>query len=340
MAARAGVSRSTVSNVLNNPDVVRPALRERVLVAIDELGFVPDRRAREFSLGRNRVIGLMFIDIHEPLFVNVLDGLSAVAADHDYLITIAPPSGDVTDQQRFLETFESYRYAAVVLSPGRSISHLAEHIRRLQQRGTAVLRLGHEPDYPGISAARLDEAALGHTAARHLLEAGHRDLAIISSSAIRRSNERSEAFHATLAQAPGVRVVEVTTDDLTPAAGAAALTSVRTMQPATTAVFCVHDLLAYGCLDAARQAGLAVPDDLSVLGAEDLPASRLMNPELSSITAMGAEIGRAAASMLIDQLESDASGSTQDLLLQGDLVVRGSTSQPHPGRPRAGSGAT
>ncbi|MEQ7129093.1 LacI family DNA-binding transcriptional regulator [Actinopolymorpha sp. B11F2] len=326
VAARAGVSVGTVSNVINNPSAVRAPLRQRVLVAIDELGFVPDRRAREFSQGRNRVIGLMFIDVHDPLFVNFVDGLSTVAAKRDYLITLAPPSGDVADQQRFLQTFESYRYAAVVLSPGRSLIHLTDHIQRLQQRGTAVLRLGHKPDFPGISAVRMDEVKLGKLAAEHLLAAGHRDLAIVSAGgAIRRSKDRSKGFHSAVTRVSGARVVEVVADDLSPEAGATAYTRIRNTRPETTAAFCVHDLLAYGYMLAAQAAGLRIPEDLSIMGAEDLPASRLVNPQLTSITSPGTEMGEAAATMLINQLESGSASSTDDRLFEGQIMTRGST---------------
>ncbi|MFC7624589.1 LacI family DNA-binding transcriptional regulator [Microlunatus sp. GCM10028923] len=326
VAARAGVSVGTVSNVLNNPSVVRARLRDRVLAAIDELGFVPDRRAREFSLGRNRVIGLMFIDVHDPLFVNFVDGLSQVAAERDYLLTLAPPSGDVTNQQRFLQSFESYRYAAVVLSPGRNIDHLREQIQRLQQRGTAVLRLGHPPDLPGISAVRIDEVKLGRTAAEHLLATGHRDLAVVTApGVIRRSAGRSEGFRAAVAGAPGTRMTEAVAETLEADAGAEAYATIMADQPETSAVFCVHDRLAYGVLRAAQADGKRIPDDLSIIGAEDLPASGLVNPPLTSVTSPGVEMGRVAATMLITQVETDSDVATEDRLLEAELVVRGTT---------------
>ncbi|SNT45353.1 LacI family transcriptional regulator [Rhodococcoides kyotonense] len=325
VAAAAGVSVGTVSNVLNSPDKVAPATVDRVMAAIDELGFVRNDAARQLRAGRSRCIGLVVLDLGNPFFTDVARGAEASASERN-LMVLSGSTDDNPDRERlYLDTFDEQRVYGLLVSPvGENLSKL----ETLQSRGTPVVLVDRDGTGTSFSSVAVDDVAGGAMAVRHLCEQGRRRIAYVGGpSSLRQVADRLRGARAAAAEFDAT-VDVIGTPELSVLAGRAAAAGIADRAPKDRpdAIFCANDLLALGVLQSLVMLGRSVvPDDIAVIGYDDIDFAASAVVSLSSVRQPSRDIGRAAVDLL-DRAVADPAAPPQHVHFQPTLTVRASTS--------------
>lgn len=324
VARRAGVSPATVSRVYNQPEIVSPGTRERVLSAAAELQYVPHAIARGLATGRSGVVGLIVPDITNPYFGHIARGCADVLNSRQ--ITVALYNSDEqSSREHHMRLLVSQRQAdgLIVASQAASISETAE---KLPEVGAPTVYVERRPDQPGIDAVLVDNRQAAKQAAEYLMALGHRRIATITGlmNTIT-GQDRFRGFVDRLAQAgiqtPDAYVVQA---DFKLEGAAAAARKIMALVDPPTAVFVASDLMAYGAIGEFVAHGWRVPGDISVIGCEDLPFSQYFVPTLTTIRVPIYDIGRRAAQLLMRRLQKPSRKPTIEVL-GAELVARQST---------------
>lgn len=318
VAARAGVSVGTVSNVLNRPDRVSEQSRRRVRTAMDELGFVRNSSASALRAGRSRSLGLVVLDIGNPFFTDVARGVEQVADERGMAVLLCSSDGSLERQDRHLQFLEEQRVDGLLITP---VGTDALRLAQLRERGTPVVLLD-EPGADGHCSAAVDDRRGGELAGRHLLESGRRRIVYVTGpETIRQCVDRGLGVQAATGARSRVRLRSVRIDALRGQAGHAVVPDVLAERP--DAVFCANDVVALGVLRGLLEAGVRVPDDIALVGYDDIEFAATAAVPLSSIRQPALELGRTAATLL------DSCGGPEhrheNVVFQPELVVRRSS---------------
>jgi LacI family transcriptional regulator len=322
VAQHAGVSNATVSNVLNRPDVVAPATRQRVLAAIAELGFVRNESARQLRAGSSRVIAYVVLDASNPFFTDVARGVEDAARDAGLALFLCNSASDGGREREYLELLHEQRVEGILITP------VDAGCDRFADRGTPVVLVDRESKDGTRCSVAVDDVLGGELAVTHLIEAGHTRIAMVGGPmSIQQVRDRHAGALRAVANAglPADTLTLLETKSLQVAEGRGAgerlvgLPSSR--RP--TAAFCANDLLALGLLQSMTQQGLRVPDDLAVVGYDDIEFAAAAAVPLTSVRQPREQLGRTAAQLLLAENEPDH--EHRHVEFQPELVVREST---------------
>lgn len=326
VAAAAGVSVGTVSNVLNSPGKVAAATAERVLAAIDELGFVRNDAARQLRAGRSRSIGLVVLDVRNPFFTEVARGAEDRAAADGMTVLLGNSDESAERERAYVDLFEEQRVHGVLISP---LGEELPRLERLRERGTPVVLVDREAPDRSLSSVAVDDVAGGRLAAAHLLELGRRRLAFVGGPAsIRQVADRLEGARRAVAEVAGAFLEVIPTENLTVLQGREAGEKLRARSAAERpdAVFAANDLLAVGVLQAlVMQGELRVPHDIALIGYDDIDFAAAAVVPLSSIRQPAALIGHTAVDLLLREAADPEGFAPEQVVFQPELVVRTST---------------
>ena len=325
VAAAASVSVGTVSNVLNRPDKVAPATVARVLAAIDELGFVRNDAARQLRAGRSRSIGLIVLDVRNPFFTEVARGAEDRAAEAQMTILLGN-SDENTDRERaYLDLFEEQRVHGVLISP---LGDDETRLRRLRGRDTPVVLVDRVSEDRSLSSVAVDDVVGGELAVRHLITTGRRRIAFVGGPAsIRQVADRLAGARRAIAEVSDATLEVIATPSLTVLDGRAAGEGLRERPVAQRpdAVFAGNDLLAMGVLQAFNMLGsVRVPDDVALIGYDDIDFAAAAVVPLSSIRQPAWLIGYTAVDLLLKSAD-EPDRAAEQVVFQPELVVRDST---------------
>jgi LacI family transcriptional regulator len=328
VAALAGVSVGTVSNVLNRPDLVAAATREKVQAAISQLGFVRNESARQLRAGRSRTIGLIVLDVSNPFFTDVARGAEAVADANDTMVMLCNTDQDPRRELRHLEMLEQQRVLGVLVTP---VDTENPRIDAMVDRGMPVVLLDRRSRNRNRCSVGVDDVLGGRVAVAHLLDQGHRRIAFVGGpTAIQQVSDRLEGARAALLDdGDADPLVELGTESLTVSAGRQAATEVAAM-PARrrpTAVFCANDLLALGVLQELTRLGLKVPDDVALVGYDDIDFAAAAVVPLSSVRQPRELLGRTAAELILEEVEDHGNHQHRQVVFEPELVVRESSAK-------------
>ncbi|MGF1662402.1 MAG: LacI family DNA-binding transcriptional regulator [Kineosporiaceae bacterium] len=335
VARAAGVSVGTVSNVLNRPGIVAEATRERVLRVIDELGFVRNESARALRTGSSRAVGLVVIDAANPFFTDVARGVEDLVSELGGVVLLGNSAGDMARERRYLELFEQQRVRGVIIAPSHDRPPPLNGLDRL---GIPVVFLDHLPGSGSYSSVTVDDVRGGELAVEHLRDQGHRRIAFAAGPmTVPQVQDRLRgARRAVAASGPGVggdaaaglSVLEL--DDLTTDTGRAAAGRLLGMpeDERPTAVFAGNDLVAIGLLQGVLQHGLRVPEDVAIVGYDDIEFAAAASVPLSSVRQPRHQLGRKSAELLMDHVAGAERGSpvaATAVRFTPELVVRRSS---------------
>ena len=326
VARIAGVSKKTVSRVINRSPLLHAETRARVEQVIGDLGYIPNPQARALALRRNFLIGLVHDNPNAQTVMNVQHGLLAGLRGTEFELVVRPvdrASPTMLDDLRHF--LERQRLFGVLLMPPISeddgVARLCAAIGcRYVRMGSAML------DAPAQMVASDDRAAV-HEAAAHLVARGHRRIGFVGGPAgFRSAHERRAGFDAALAAA-GLDLPDdlVAAGQYTFGSGLAAAERLLDAVPRPTAIFAANDEMAAGVVHAARRRGLAIPADLSIIGFDDTPIAAHVWPPLTTVRWPSAAMAEAAARKLID-----ADGEPQPCLFPAALIHRASVAPPKP----------
>ncbi|HEX8007595.1 MAG TPA: LacI family DNA-binding transcriptional regulator [Trebonia sp.] len=332
VAARAGVSVATVSNVLNRPEIVARPTRDRVLAAIRELGFVRNESARQLRAGRSRMIGLVVLDVANPFFTDLARGVEDEANKAGLAVILCNSDDQESKEKRYLELLEEHRVQGVLITP---VVGEATQLARLQRRGTPVVLVDSRSPSRGQCSVAVDDVMGGDLAISHLIGDGHKRIAYIAGPAtIRQVADRHEGALRALqrsGRAPeSLEVIEA--DALNVAAGqrAGASVAARPASSRPSAVFCANDLIALGVLQEMTRNHIRVPEDISIVGYDDIDFAAAAAVSLTSVRQPRAQLGHTAARLLLEEAADDDAHQHRQVIFEPELVIRQST-QPYVG---------
>lgn len=339
VARRAGVSVGTVSNVLNRPDLVAEATRDRVRAAIRELGFVRNESARRLRQGpaaqpeppaappppRAPAYGVLVEDLANPYASDVARGAERALNKAGRDVLWLSSDHDPAKERRGLDLLAAQRAEGVLVIP---VGMDDADVARLRATGMSVVLLDHAR--PGVCSARVDHVAGGAVAADRLLALGRRRIAFVSGRPEPRPVvDRREGAARTLAgtRAGAARdgtLPVFTMDALTPTEGQAAARRLLALADVPDGVFCANDLLAIGLVNELVRLGVRVPDDIAVIGYDDIELAASAAVPLTTVRQPRPELGRAAAELALAETSEGVAHSHRQLVLTPELIVRDS----------------
>jgi LacI family transcriptional regulator len=326
VAARAGVSQATVSLVLSgNPRArVSAETRARVQRVASELGYRPNLLARGLVQRRSFAIGVVVPDLGNPFYTDVVAGVERVAVDEGYAVLLC--DAREIPAASHVEALRARLVDGLIIDAVGAASLAEETLRDLN------VVLVDEPSerWPGVAS---DALLAGQLAGRHLLELGHRRLAFAGPATdVFAFRMRERGFVQVLREA-GVELPSEALRRVPPtlAGGQAAIRTLLALRPRPTALFCANDLIALGALKGCLSAGVRVPDEFSLVGCDDIEMSRVVTPELSTVSIPARELGARAARLLLRRIQG-ADGGRAARPLPVHLAARGTTGPaPDPG---------
>jgi LacI family transcriptional regulator len=331
VAALAGVSLGTVSNVLNSPDIVAEPTRRRVELAIAKLGWIPNEPARQLRAGRSRSIGMIVMDIANPFYTDLVIGAENCVQERGYSVQVGNSAQEADRENAQLLVLMQQRVRGVLLAP---IWGIDERVRQLKLRGIPVVlldRAGNQSDFCSVST---DDVEGGRLAVQHLLDQGHTIIAVVGGPG-NLQQVRDRRLGAELASSRfdgSTRLLTISTPHLDVESGVRTAEEIVLMpsNERPTAVFAANDLLAIGLLQGFVTAGLRVPDDMAIVGYDDIAFAAAAAVPLSSVRQPRLAIGYRAAELLFDEIEAldgEESHDHQQVRFTPELVVRRSSAK-------------
>jgi LacI family transcriptional regulator len=326
VAERAGVSVGTVSNVLNRPDKVSPTTVERVHAAIDALGFVRNDAARQLRAGRSTSIGMVVLDISNPFFTDVARGAEARAGEERLTVLLGNSDEDGDREKSYLDLFEEQRVHGVLISP---VGDDNARLERLLRRGIPTVLVDRQTEDDRFSSVAVDDDAGGYLAVRHLLDSGRRRIVFVGGpGSLRQVADRLAGARRAVDETTDATLDVIDTDALSVLQGRQAGESIRSRPPEgrPDAVFAANDLLAMGVLQAlSMQGGIRVPEDIALIGYDDIDFASAAVVPLSSIRQPSTLLGHTAVDLLIREAAAPEGFVHEHVVFQPELVVREST---------------
>lgn len=331
VADHAGVSKSTVSAVINDRDVVKNTTRQRVLASIEQLDYRPRGSARRgFKAPNGQSIGFVIKEADNPYYSEVLVGIQSVTNQHECLTFVSSSEGDFGTEKKIIEQFSNKDLNGLIITPILNADTDLSHIFELKRNNIPFVLL---EGVQGIQAnlVDVDNVQASCDAVRHLIELGHEKIVHFSGPEYsKHSNERIEGVRRAFSRSRLIYNDEVAVEagDSFESGYETALNYFSEEGRETTAITCYNDLVALGAMKALRELNFTVPDDVSVVGFDDLNLLDYFPIPLTTVRVPKQEMGSRAADLLLQQVQGTTSNSSQRISLDADLVVRSSTASP------------
>lgn len=326
VAREAGVSVGTVSNVLNRPAMVAPATVERVTAVIQKLGFVRNEAARQLREGRSRSFGLVVLDARNPFFMDVNHGAQSRALENGYSVLMGTSDESSDHEHRLLDLFEEQRVAGILISP---VDADLTRLWRIREAGTPVVLVDRGSSDKSFSSVSVDDVEGGRLAVQHLLDLGRRRIVFVGGPEnIVQVKERFAGAQAAVSATPSASLELRRTSSLSVLAGRQVGEEIASSpeDERPDAIFAANDLLATGLLQALVMNGsVKVPQDIALIGYDDIDFMQSAVIPISSIKQPAAEIGKTAVELLLREAEANPDSAREQILFTPELVAREST---------------
>jgi LacI family transcriptional regulator len=327
VARRANVSTATISRVLNGSTKVKASTFERVKQIIDELHYVPNTSARTLRIGKSQLLGLIVSDINNPFFPELIDDFESRAREHGIDVVFSHTNYQPDRLEHCLKRLIERNVDGIAVCTSETNPAAFEFAARHRRPFVLMNQEGVRTPYHNINVDHMSGAL---EAIRHLHKLGHRRIGFISGpSSFNSTRRRQEAFLSAM-KLCRLRVNEqwVIEGDLHIQGGQAAMAQLLHTTPRPTALFCTNDLMAFGALRAAHEYNVAVPEDFSIIGFDNLPVCDLVTPPLSSVDIPRREIAAHAFKMLLKAANSKLDRKLPTPTVKTSLTLRASTAPP------------
>ncbi|MCA0756599.1 LacI family transcriptional regulator [Paenibacillus sp. N4] len=334
IAKEAKVSVATVSRVLNDTAPVKGATRARIEELIQKYNFQPNAMARSLLKKETGIIGVIVPDLTNPFFPEVFAGAEQEAQQEGHTFLLSNSIGDYTKESEYLSILREKRVDGIIFMGGRiNLKQCEDHlVQELVQHASVIPTVLVNGGLRNTDLIRVatDEAAGTALAVRHLIGLGHKQIGFIGGeSHMTTTSIKLRAFRKTLKD-EGLEIREewLLPDSFSIESGKRQMLKMLDMKERPTAVFCVNDYTAIGAIKAVAEAGLAVPDDMSIVGFDDIPLAHHFIPELTTVSQQAHELGRMAVKVLKTMMNKEKVKKLTTLDPQ--LIVRQSTGAPRP----------
>ncbi len=333
VAKRAGVSAMTVSRVVNGTGYTSTETRARVEAAIEELGYVPNALARQLRSKRTKTIALVVSDISNPFFTTIARGVEDFFVGHGFSVMYCNTDEDEAEEEQYLLMLIERQVDGILLVPARSSG---DPFHLLQAHHMPVVVIDRRIEAANVDSVRCDSEAGAYALAKHLVDLGHRRIAVLTG----RRNVSTSVDRVAGCLRALEEVGATLPDDLVHWGGfqfgksnqadghrmATEMLAAPGERP--TAVFCANNFIGFGAIRALHEAGLRVPDDMSVVAFDDLPEEWISEPFLTVAAQPAYEIGHRAASLLMDHIKGDHEPKGESIVLPFELRIRRSAAPP------------
>jgi LacI family transcriptional regulator len=321
VAAKAGVSVATVSRVFNRKGPIREDTIRRVRDVAEEMQYVPHAGARSLSTRSTRTIGVVLPDLHGEFFSEVIRGIDLAARQNGYHLLLSGSHSDREEMRAVVHAVRGLVDGLIVMSPDLEPSALLADL----PTGVDVVMLNSRVD--GRPSITIDNSGGAREVVRHLRSLGHERIAFIAGPPHNADAEQRRRGFRTETRASGIESIELP-GDFTETSGHAAGQKILDQSPRPTAVFAANDSMALGALSAFREAGLRVPEDIAIVGFDDIPIARFLTPPLTTVRVEIAELGRRAVNHVVNALAKGGDGAKKRDVIRTTLVVRESCGSP------------
>jgi LacI family transcriptional regulator len=333
VAQLAGVSAMTVSRVISNSGYVKETTRNRVEMAISQLGYVPNALARQLRSKRTKTLALVLSDISNPYFTTIAHGVEEVASHRGFTVILGNTNESGREEARYLRVLVERQVDGVILVPARSSG---ASLRLLETHRIPVVVVDRRVTAREIDEVRADSVAGARALTEHLLALGHRWIAVLTGRrAISTATDRVAGCRRALREA-GLALDEAFVHYGIFNFGSGnqadgyrmARDVLEAGSPRPTAIFAANNFIAYGAIRALHEAGLRVPEDMSVVAFDDLPPEWVPDPFLTVAVQPAYEIGRTAATLLLDRASGERCGPAEQVVFPVEIHVRRSSAPP------------
>jgi DNA-binding LacI/PurR family transcriptional regulator len=327
IAKAADVSHSTVSRALNDSSLVKAETKARIQRLAQKMGYSPDAIARSLVTQRTLTVGVVATTITDPFVAEVVQGVEDAAQESGYSVLLTSSASEPERELAAVEMLRAKRVDSVIVTSSRIGALYLEHLESI---GVPVVLVNNHNEQSGryTFSVSVDNRHGGHLATVHLIERGHRRIGYVSGPADHSDDlERLTGYRQALDEAgisfdPAMIIPGNGRLD----GGEQALPQLTSLAEGPTAIFCYNDMTAVGLLSAARQVGLSVPEDLAVVGFDDIPMAAHVYPPLTTIAQPQRDMGRQAIKMALALMAADDSATSfSDVTVKGKLVVRESS---------------
>lgn len=334
IAKKAGVAHTTVSRALNGSPLIAAATTQRILEIARELGYNPSAAARSLKTNRSQVIGVIVPNIDDPFFSEILQGIEEVTLSSGYSVFISASQRSPQREHAIVQTMNEHRIDGFIIC---STSFSPEQSSLISQYGIPIVVINNQSAEDYRYSIYHDDLDGSRTLTRHLIELGHRRIAYLGNSLSGRSTQdRTAGFLQEMKQA-GLEVPEGYVHQVeggSAESGLQGLAYFLSLPARPTALLCYNDMMAIGVLQGLQQAGLRVPQDMSVTGFDNIVFSAYTNPRLTTFDQPKRSIGNRAARLVLELLDTQnhfaPDSQPNVIMLQGALLPRESTAPPSP----------
>jgi LacI family transcriptional regulator len=322
VAKAAKVSVGTVSNVLNRPEVVAPETLARVQGTIKDLGFVPNGFARHLRSGHSRTLGLIVPDVANPFFTEVARGVEDAASKRDYAVFLCNSDESASKEDRYINVLIEQQVRGVLITPTDVKS---DRLDAMRNRGIAVALVDREIKGRKQCSVSVDDVHGGQLGIEYLTGLGHTDIAwVCGPDSIPQVADRGAGV-AKAAKFAGAKVETIRVSLMNTTQGEEAAKKILALKTIPTAIFCANDLVALGVMRTLRENKFKIPEQVSVLGYDDIEFAASAAVPLSSISQPAYQMGVTAADLLLNECEEADTHEHQQIRFQPQLVERAST---------------
>ncbi len=327
VAERAGVSKMTVSRVINNSGYISQETRERVEQAIAELGYVPNALARSLRFKKTKTIALVITDITNPFFTTIARGVEDAASEQGFSVMFCNTDESRDEEARYLSVLVQKQVDGVLLVPSRSAP---ESARFLSERKVPFVVIDRRIPGVNVDTVRGNSFQGAYALTEHLIALGHKRIAVLSGpQAVTTGSDRILGYREAMEEA-GIPVEEdrILYTSFTPQGGYRMAEMALAQTPQPTALFAGNNFIAFGALRRLRDMGLHVPDDISVVTFDDLPEAINFDPFLTAAAQPAYEMGQRATMLLFERLANSGPYAPQEIVMPIKLVIRRSSGPP------------
>ncbi|MBM7567689.1 LacI family DNA-binding transcriptional regulator [Paenibacillus sacheonensis] len=324
VAKKAGVSVTTVSRVLNGEKYVKDDLKDRVKQAIDELGYTPSHIARSLVRKKTNLIGVIVPDVTSSFYSTILSSIEKTASMNDYNLLVCNIIEDIDKELKYLNVFKEMRVDGIIIMHEKLNDEIRDMIHKL---GIPIIFSSVKPTDQAFASVIIDDYTAAYDATRYLIELGHERIGFIGGDMrdVTSGQNRYIGYCRAMADSSLPLVDEhVRFGDYKTQSGYDLIRELLACEDRPTAVFAVSDDMAVGAMNAVRDQGLAVPDDLSIIGFDGSQLTELVRPRLTSMEQPIQEMGKVTVEVLIDMIMDQEDAPGQDVVLKHQLVVRDS----------------
>ncbi|GII98878.1 LacI family transcriptional regulator [Sediminihabitans luteus] len=336
VARASGVSVSTVSNYLNQPTKVSPSTASRIARAVDTLGYVPRLSARQLRWGRSGIVGISVVNASNPWFAQVVEAAEAVLVEAGLAVVVGSSRESASRQENLVGLFEQLRFDGVLVAPS---DEDVAGLQGVDRRGTPVVLVDHGDPDGVLRGVEVDHLAGGRAAAEHLVGLGRRRFVLATGpTGVQQTARRERGFRAVVEGVEGATLRVDRSADLGLDEGAAVARHLLAQGDPPDAIFATNDVHALGIQRALLDASVRVPEDVALVGYDDVPFARYAAVPLTSVRQPAAEIGGTAARALLARLDAHPPAEVPGpgSVIAPHLVARASTLGGAPGsRPPA-----